>query len=62
MSKEIIHATQEWVQNELDEKINKEEGKGLSSNDFTDDYKTKIDSFGFNVEVTDNILILSENA
>ena len=33
------------VTNALNNKVTKEEGKTLSSNDFTDEYKTKIDNF-----------------
>lgn len=34
----------------LNSKVDKEDGKGLSSNDFTDDYKTKIDTNSSNIE------------
>lgn len=33
----------EHTLNKLDEKVNKEDGKGLSTNDFTDEYKNKVD-------------------
>ena len=34
---------------ELNGKVDKEEGKGLSTNDFTNEYKTKIDTNGSNI-------------
>ena len=34
---------------ELNNKVDKEEGKGLSTNDFTNDYKTKIDTNSSNI-------------
>ena len=36
-------ATEEYVDTGLTSKVDKEEGKGLSTNDFTNDYKTKLD-------------------
>lgn len=35
-------------------KVNVEEGKGLSTNDFTDAYKTAIDNFDFSSVIDDN--------
>ena len=35
-----------WVSNNLRMKVDKEDGKGLSSNDFTDEYKDAIDNIG----------------
>lgn len=33
-----------WVANNLRMKVDKEDGKGLSSNDFTTEYKEKLDN------------------
>lgn len=46
---------------ELDGKVDKEEGKGLSSNDFTDEDKAKLDSMGFSVRYEDETLIFGNN-
>jgi len=39
---------------ELEKKVDKETGKGLSSNDFTDAYKTKLDGIAAGAEVNQN--------
>ena len=33
----------EHTLNKIDERVKKEDGKGLSTNDFTDEYKNKVD-------------------
>ena len=38
------------LQRDVDNKVDKEEGKGLSTNDFTDFYKTKLDSISGNAD------------
>jgi hypothetical protein len=39
---ENIHATQAWVTNQLEKKVNKVEGKDLSTNDYTTEEKNKL--------------------
>lgn len=37
-------ATQDWVNSQLQNYVQKENGKGLSTNDFTNEYKEKVDN------------------
>ena len=44
VSLEVLKDTRDSLKTEIDGKVAKEEGKGLSTNDFTDEYKNKVDS------------------
>lgn len=44
------------LQNQIDEKVEKIEGKGLSTNDFTDEYKNKIASMNSNINTMSSLL------
>lgn len=44
IEEKINNGVKEYVSPLLEDKVNKEDGKGLSSNDFTDDDKSKLDS------------------
>ena len=44
VSLEVLKDVRDTLKAEIDDKIPKEEGKGLSTNDFTDEYKNKVDS------------------
>lgn len=44
VSLEVLKDVRDALKAEIDDKIPKEEGKGLSTNDFTDEYKNKVDS------------------
>ena len=45
------YTTKTYVDDELDDKVDKETGKGLSTNDFTDTLKTKLDNIEAGAEV-----------
>lgn len=45
------YATTEYVNGELSKKVDKVEGKGLSTNDFTNDLKTKLDGIDTGAQV-----------
>lgn len=45
----------------MDGKVDKEEGKGLSSNDFTDDHKNAIAANTQNIQTMDNKLVVIQN-
>lgn len=44
-------STPEDIQSILDSKVDKEEGKGLSTNDFTNDYKSTLDNLDLNTQI-----------
>ena len=50
----LVYATQTDIQNistQLENKVNKESGKGLSTNDFTNEYKQKLDNLAEEIVV-----------
>lgn len=47
-SKKVVYNGSAWV-DQLAQKVDVVDGKGLSTNDFTEEYKTKLDNFEENV-------------
>lgn len=59
LSTTSTHSVQNKVVTQnLNNKVNKEDGKGLSSNDFTDEYKSKVDNAELNAHTHSNKNIL----
>lgn len=51
---DINKPVSKYVQSELDGKVNKVTGKGLSTNDFTNELKTKLDNLGYSYRIMDD--------
>lgn len=51
---DVNHSHTEYIERvELERKVDKEDGKGLSTNDFTNEHKTKLETF--NIETVNNL-------
>lgn len=62
VDKETFNTARQEINNALNTKVDKESGKGLSTNDFTNNYKTKVDNsvdkntFDYNIQILNNSL------